>query len=128
MSATLMRTNTRILNALASLAISMIGTNATIRSNTAPVSVIACIGVPKRSLTRVRDGGARLSRLIASGYRDDERMPALAVLTSAMSAAAMIARRPSPPSVCSAASAIGMFEPASSSLWTTPTMTTTRAM
>ena len=86
--------NTRIWNALASLAMSRIGTNAISTNSTAPVSVMEVTGVPNRSLTFERDGGASLSRLIANGYRDEERMPALAVETSARMAARMTMTTP----------------------------------
>jgi len=62
-----MRIKTRIWNALASLAISTIGTKAISSTNTAPVSVIDSDGVPNRSLTAANDSGTSPSRAIANG-------------------------------------------------------------
>jgi hypothetical protein len=94
---------TTIWNALASFAMLSMGTKAIRASITPPVSVIDLAGVPHSSWISVRDSGARLSRAIAKGYRDDERIPALAVLTSASSAASTTAATPGPASDASAA-------------------------
>jgi len=125
MTAPLTSAKTMIWNALASFAIWRIGTNAMSTNMTAPVSVIACTGVPHLSWISVRDGGASWSRAIAKGYRDDDRIPALAVLISARTAAIMMAITPNRPSVASAAWIIGTAESLNRSGGVTPTMTTT---
>src|SRR6056297_1976779 len=125
MTATLTSANTMNWKALASLAISAIGTNATNRSVTTPVRVIAVEGVPSRALIAPSAGGTSLSRAMAKGYRDAERTPAFAVLTRARTAATTTATTPADPSVRSAASAIGVDDVASTSPGTTPTITAT---
>lgn len=66
-TAGLISATTMIWKAMASFAISGIGTNAMSASSTTSVSVIEVTGVPKRWLIVERDGGANLSRLIANG-------------------------------------------------------------
>lgn len=117
--------NTSILNALPSFAMSPIGTFQMSRSVRPPVRRIAADGVSNRSLTCSRRSGAKLSRLIAKGYREAERMPALAVLTSARTAASTTVSTPTSGSVVAATSATGVCEPTISSPGAAPTMTTT---
>jgi hypothetical protein len=64
---------------------------------------------------------------MANGYRDDERMPALAVDTSARTAARTTAIDPAAPRVASAATATGVSDPATLPGSVTPTNTATIA-
>ncbi len=123
MSATLTSEKTRILNALASLASSKTGTNAMSASMMAPVKPMATVGVPNRSWTAESESGASESRLIANGNRDEDRTPAFAMLVSASTATPAMTRSPDSPRNCSAPTAIGVSESASTDGSEIPTTT-----
>ena len=114
---------TRILNALASFASSSTGTKAISAIMMVPVNPMATLGVPKRSCTVPSEAGARESRLIANGNRDDESTPAFAMLVSARTATPAMTRSPNEPRNCSAATAMGVRDAARTAGSETPTTT-----
>jgi len=125
MTAPLTRANTTIWKALASFAISAMGTNAMRTSITAPVRVIARTGVPYFSWISVSDGAQDRRGPSRTGSARDERIPALAVLMRASTAAPMMANTLIGASDASAACIIRTSESLSRSGVVTPTMTTT---
>ena len=83
---------------------------------------IAATGV-RRALERPIRRGRMWSRLIASGYRDALRMPALETLENARSAANVMTMTPVRPANCPADAAIGVRLPANSAGGIVPVMT-----
>lgn len=87
--------------------------NSRARPMKTPVSGTEARSVPLRLETYPVQRGRSLSRASARGYREAERIPALAVVRKASKAAIVTAMYPSRPAVIPAVSATGAAELAS---------------